>query len=570
MNGSKPHGSSHASEHLLLTVLGTNPSLACYTLRGGECRATLAPAALIELLPSDERPNRVLALCTPEARLESFQELSEALPNDILVDSVDVSADTSAIGVNDYLQSICNAIPSTSAVELSVDVTHGFRHFAIMTYMAALYIAALRRIRLRGAYYGLLRKDGPSPFLDLLHLTELPQWVHALRVLHTTGSTLPIAELLHAKPMDQSRRNIVRDLERFSIGYLSGLPLEVGRQARQIRFHLNPLRKLLKIDHALPRSSEVVKRLEETMRRFEISGLNKNEVNLTDQELDRQSGHIDDLLRSQNVASALGLMNEWTVSWVALRLGTGTEWLDHRGSRRNAANLLGALAAIYSDSQLKDRLTPEQCVLGEFWATLSDLRNGYHHHGMRRQDMVNDSKARQGLDRVKEYWCQTLKLRPSFSLTLGGATSQLILVTPLGKSPGVLSSAVQACRALPDEPDLCLVVCSRESRSTIQAALQHVNYSNGVESFCLDDPYGGRPEIKRVANAARTHLVGAKQVAVNITGGTTLMGLASEEIALAARRLACPVRRFGLIDRRPPKQQATDPYKQGDPFWIDD
>ena len=568
MNGSESHGSLHASEHLLLTVLGRNPSLACYTLRGSECQATLAPAALIELLPSVERPDRVLALCTPEAREESLQELREALPNGIRVDPVDVAADTPAVGVNDYLQAICDSIPSAPGVELSVDVTHGFRHLSILTYLAALYIAALRRIRLRGAYYGLLRKDGPSPFLDLLPLTELPQWIHALGVLHTTGSTLPIAELLCAKPMDQSTKNIVRDLERFSIGYLSGLPLEVGRQARQIQCHLKPLRKLLKNDHALPRASEVVEHLDETVRRFGISGSNKSEVVLSDKELDRQAGHIDDLLRSQNVASALGLMHEWTVSWVALRLGTGSEWLDHRGPRRDAANLLGAFAAICSDRQLKDRLTPEQCALGEFWAALRDLRNGYHHHGMRRQDMVKDSKVQKGLDGAMEYWSQTLKFRPEFRFTLGEAARQLVLVTPLGKSPGVLSSAIQACRASPGEPDLCLVVCSQESRSTIQAALQHANYANEVESLCLDDPYGGTGEITRMATAARAHLVGAKQVAVNITGGTTLMGLASEEIAVAARRLACPVQRFGLIDRRTPERQATDSYKQGVPFWI--
>lgn len=48
------------------------------------------------------------------------------------------------------------------------------------------------------------------------------------------------------------------------------------------------------------------------------------------------------------------------------------------------------------------------------------------------------------------------------------------------------------------------------------------------------------------------------------------MGLAAEALASTARRLARPVRRFGLIDRRPPDQQMDDPYQTGEPFWLDE
>ena len=56
---------------------------------------------------------------------------------------------------------------------------------------------------------------------------------------------------------------------------------------------------------------------------------------------------------------------------------------------------------------------------------------------------------------------------------------------------------------------------------------------------------------------------------MNVTGGTTLMGLAAEELAATARSLACPVRRFGLIDRRTPERQIAEPYRIGEPFWFD-
>jgi hypothetical protein len=85
----------------------------------------------------------------------------------------------------------------------------------------------------------------------------------------------------------------------------------------------------------------------------------------------------------------------------------------------------------------------------------------------------------------------------------------------------------------------------------------------------LEDPFGGRPEIERVVKAARPRILGADEVLVNVTGGTTLMGLVAEALAGTARQLARPVRRFGLIDRRPPADQDADPFRAGEPFWLD-
>ncbi len=57
-----------AREHLLLTVLGKDPKPAQYTLADRRAEAQLAPIALFDLLPEAKRPDRVLALCTLEAR----------------------------------------------------------------------------------------------------------------------------------------------------------------------------------------------------------------------------------------------------------------------------------------------------------------------------------------------------------------------------------------------------------------------------------------------------------------------------------------------------------------------
>ena len=81
--GGLSHGAGDgvARDHLLLTVLGTNPRTARYSLAGQEAEATLAPIALLDLLRPTERPNRVMALCTSQAKKESWPILEEALRN---------------------------------------------------------------------------------------------------------------------------------------------------------------------------------------------------------------------------------------------------------------------------------------------------------------------------------------------------------------------------------------------------------------------------------------------------------------------------------------------------------
>ena len=563
-------------EHLLLTVLGTTPQLALYALGDQQVEARLAPLALLDLLPQGERPGRVVALCTPRAKQESWPLLEEKLRGRCTVELVEVPAGVAQEDISAYLAHVTGAVPAVRDIEITVDVTHGYRHFAFLTYTAVLYLAALRGVRVRGAYYGLLRLDDVSPFLDLGPLLALPRWVHALQVLRDTGSALPMAAVLREGPQDQSARTIARDLSQLSEGYLSGLPVELGQQARGFREQrLRPLKKLLTRSHHIPLAAELVDRLTEILEPFvleqQVSGDGwKQQVTLSKSELERQARMVDDLLLHDSIATALGLLNEWTVSWVAWRLGHERGWLDFKLVRRKAASLLGAIAAVSGDPDLRHLLTDEQGSLGEFWSLLCELRNAYHHHGMRAQILIGNPQIAQKLQRVSAYWTAALRCCPEFSLALGESTGGRLLVSPIGRRPGVLFSALQASRAEENgEPTTCLVICSQETEGLIAEAASQAAYTGQIEPLRLKDPYGGRPEVERLVKAARKHLVGVDDVLVNVTGGTTLMGLTAEALADAARKLARPVRRFGLIDRRPSEQQDTEPYQTGEPFWLD-
>ena len=566
-----------ACKHVLLTVLGTNPTLARYTLGDGECEARLAPIALFDLLSAEDRPNRVLALCTPEAKGDSWPLLEDALSTRCPIDALEIPSGDRQSDIDIFLETVTDAIDGH--VDLTVDVTHGFRHFSFLTYVSVLYLAALRGVKVRGTYYGLLNrdKDARNPFLDLRPLLELPRWVHALEVLRETGSTLPMARILEDGPAGQPAKDNARDLMHLSEAYLSGLPLELGWQARNI--HTNrrkPLRKLLRDVHHLPLADKVVEQLTEILEPFALDGALsgsgwKRQVEISGPELDRQARMIDALLARDSYATALRLMREWFVSWVIHRRTARADWLS-RDARSEAEGLLHAIRAIGSDPDLEDSLTEEQRALGRLWADLAEVRNAYAHHGMRGDDLVRDEKLETTRERVLEFWNDTLRSCPAISLVLGESAGRRVLVSPIGKRPGVLFSALHACRADADdgEPALCLVVCSPETEGEIAEVLEHAEFAGKVVPLVIEDAFGGgAARIRQLARRARGHFIGAAEVLVNVTGGTTLMGLAAEELAATARSLACPIRRFGLIDRRTPERQTSEPYRIGEPFWLD-
>jgi len=576
---------SGASGHYLLTVLGTNPSEARYALDGRLQTSRLAPLALLALLPDSQRPDCVVALCTEQARETSLPILQSSLPDSCSLIPVDVPSGHSQDDINTFLTRATAAIPDATAdssgsgiLQLTIDVTHGFRHFSFLTYLAGLYLVGLRQVELIGAWYGLLQRDQDSPFLDLRPLLELPRWIQALQVLRDTGSALPLARALTDGVEKPLARDVGKELRQISDAYLSALPLELGLRVQQFRQGRlgNPqsLIRLLRDDHRLPLAKELLQKLDQLLLPFSFSDQQqeikvKTQVALDEAELHRQGRFIDDLLLHNDDAVALGLLDEWTVSWAIWTLGQTADWLDYKSRRRQAAGLVGALAAACQNASLTALLSPEQKALGDFWHLLTNLRNGFHHHGMRREELVGNRKTSKELERVKAYWRQTLRACPRLSLTIGAGDGGPLLISPIGQRPGVLYSALLACRErVSAEPAACLVICSHQSGAVIEAAAARAHYSGLLIRLVLNDPYGGHSEFGRLEQEAQETCLKASAVLVNVTGGTTLMGLAAQKLEDLARSFARPVQRFGLIDRRPAAQQEADPYQRGEAFWL--
>ncbi|MBX6751985.1 MAG: hypothetical protein IRY85_20385, partial [Micromonosporaceae bacterium] len=230
-------------EHVMLTSLGTNPSDAVYTLHGREHASNVAPAALYALLPEAERPDRMLVFCTKQAEEKSLPHLRRALDGQPCpIDVVRVSEKGSTQAVHEFLATLAASVPDD--VDLTVDVTQGFRHQAFLTYTGVLYLTALKNVHLRAAYYGMLT-ESPSPFIDIGPIVELPRWFHALRVLRDTGNAHLVAQLVAESGPEAAE--VSRSLELVAEAHASGLPIELGYTAAQfLDHHVDNLRVLLR------------------------------------------------------------------------------------------------------------------------------------------------------------------------------------------------------------------------------------------------------------------------------------------------------------------------------------
>ena len=410
----KIEGAAQSREHLLLTVLGTNPRSAVYALGEQECEAELSPLALTNMLEPEGRPSRVLAICTPEAKDQTWETLRRGLHANIHVDPVEVPSTGSRNDVGGFLSAVAEKIPA--GADLTVDITHGFRHYSFLTFIAVMYLSTLRDIRVRGVYYGMLQgAPAVSPFIDLGELLELQDLIYAVRALSDTGSALPLATVLGGEtgqdrdgaiaPGPSDSFDLVPDLMRLSDAHASGLPLEFGNLVhsllRRAERHRARLQRRADVRQTVqqhgsgkgtvaksfgdllflglnvpgentsydpnmpsggapaglsaairPLVEELLIQLRGMLEPFELrAGAHwKGGVTLDEDELRRQARVIDYQLRCHNTATAIGMMEEWTISWGAWCRDDTREWLNYGTSRQRARAVLASMDQLPADS----------------------------------------------------------------------------------------------------------------------------------------------------------------------------------------------------------------------------
>lgn len=144
----------------------------------------------------------------------------------------------------------------------------------------------------------------------------------------------------------------------------------------------------------------------------------------------------------------------------------------------------------------------------------------------------------------------------------------ILLITPLGLSPGVIYSALVHVK-----PARAIVVTSKEGAMKLPMALkkaQAITKSAPVDCLVreMEDPFTGYQEASRILDSkVRGWLQGADTIVLNLSGGTTMLQYIVEYLARVAERLGVPVRRGIALDRRLFAEQGRNPYVLGE--WVE-
>ena len=587
-----------SKEHILLTSLGLRAIKTEYEWNGKKATTGLTPLALVQLLDKEQLPDHVVTVVTEGAKRETWQLFRAGICQTLKFspEIVEIPDGNSSDEIRQILESVAKRIPE--GADLTLDVTQGFRHFPFIFYALVLYLKSLRGVTIRGAYYGMIEgppRDAPKPIIDLQPLLELPEWFHAVQMFRDQGTTKPMAQLLQpladmlnaetselfkrgdreagSKLSGQAKqiKNSVDWLERYAFAYESALPLELGKASKGL---IDSIQKSPTVDSVdLP---PLFAELNESIATAaEKSAFGKRPSNAGDwkrkppvvldaDELERQARMIDIYLDRDQLSLGVGLMREWVVSWTIWKSGNKADiekWLNHREVRLQYERRLGAIGTFARTPAFSTTITPEQKTFGAFWNDLGhQLRNALLHHGMRVEALEERPKL---LEKVRDFWNGLRQGRNELPL-LGGSHGKL-LISPQGTRPGVLFSALKVTHPA----DTCMVICSSASISSITDAASHAAFVGKTEPIELVDPHGGFDEITKAVDQVRPYLLEADEVVANMTGGTTLMGIIVQQLVEEAQKLDRPVRRFVLIDRRPPAQQDQDPFVQSDCHWLD-
>jgi CRISPR-associated DxTHG motif protein len=557
------------AERWLITFLGLNPQSVRYELDGKQAEARHAALALLELL-GDQAPQAVRVLGTTKSLAETWPDLKDAFEGSASdVEFVELKA---VDDPDQFLTTLIKLVKGRkqqqqqeeAPLELVLDLTHGFRHLPMLAYAGALYLAALRpEVKVVGCWHGML-DNGQGRFINLLPLVELPEWLNALRLLEERGDGTRLAALLQQRLPNElgagdDRRKCAKELNNLALSLAWRCPLDAALAAQVMPEPPKRLGRVL--DSAgVVGAGEIKEQLGKLVERYApteaMSGNSKPGV--TKETLGIHASMIDAAFVRDDLPGAVGLLREWLVSWVwwveQASEASSSKGLD-RGERQRASGLLGALAAMERDESLSGLLNDTQKQIGSFWRDVCETRNALLHNGMRPQSVLEHQERGKGIRSAWEGRVKKLLEEPNVELRPQGRQG-VLLVSPLGRTPGVVQAALACCDP---RPQRLLVVTSAEQ----QEQARSLAATQLVQVITLVDPYRGVSELNDVVEQATKAVALAEQVRVNLTGGTTLLGVAAERIAQAAERLEVEVRRFVLVESAVPSDESSL-------VWVDD
>ncbi|MCX7855689.1 MAG: TIGR02221 family CRISPR-associated protein, partial [Anaerolineae bacterium] len=212
-----------------ISFLGTSSyEEVTYVYQNRQFKTCLFPEALFHFFPELQT---LYLFATPAVQSHpNLQKLRERVPEEKLK-VVCIPDGRSEDELWDIFSTLTERVGERETVVF--DITHSFRSIPFLSFLAAAYLRAARRVRIHAVVYGAYDarpKDdpGPRPVFDLTPFVFLLDWLAATNQFIHTGDAQYLARLLVRE--GEARRsgalkNAGRDLENFSRAIMLCRPL---------------------------------------------------------------------------------------------------------------------------------------------------------------------------------------------------------------------------------------------------------------------------------------------------------------------------------------------------------
>lgn len=580
-------------EKILLTSLSPTPRPVTYYLNINYATASQSPIALLQLLDQGDLPNKIIILCTAKIAHEQLPIVSKEIINFFKEKNIDFDRDNiQNLSIGDdgnheelweILTNILEIIPSNT--DLTLDITHSFRHFPFIYFTTAIFMQALRGVVIKGIYYGMFIQDSQTGnILDLSFILDMVEWFYAIRTFKETGQASHLIEMLsdlqnpptglvgkeEFKPYGNVK-GLLNALTVFNYAYAQALPLEMGIYAAEIEKYLYEMEFTEAMKARIPIPEELIQEIEKFITPFSFgahTNFNKTSLPLNKSILEQQANVISAYIQQAYIHHAIGIAREWLVSIALMynQIGSNNNvaWLKYQEFRRNIENQLNALSSIYA-SEEKVNLSEKQKWLGNTWHAIQNMRNDLAHNGYKENNVLLKENKLKDIEKILNETKARLDNSSYWQLDINRTSNyKKILVSPLGLSKGLLFSAIQHTN-----PDFLVIITSDKSKGYIDEIMHKSQSTAEYKLIVMKEPFTGFGESEEVIKEVKDILLQGEESIINITGGTTAMQYTVQEIANEVKNTNPGIKTIALVDRRSPEEQRANPYEKGEIIWLD-
>ncbi|CAA7602823.1 CRISPR-associated protein, TM1812 family [Acididesulfobacillus acetoxydans] len=598
----------------LMSFLGTNNYLPCvYRTQVGEAAPRrFIQTALVELFLGDLTQEReIIIFLTREARERNWsrngpngerpleEELTEQLSQEaysgIRVRTVDVCEGFTI----DQMWSIFEVVERNVNVgdQVIFDITHSYRSLPFLSLLLLNYARVFRKIKIEGIVYGAFEALGRRnevenmplrerlvDVIDLKEFVRLMDWSAAADHFVKAGDT--------------------KDL--YGIARVELSPVNASLKTTDENLHL--LNRLLKNLHEFSQQAATCRT--RTILRDTLPGISQNAVMNKDEPvpyikallpiLDVVRGKMANMLAGTDIQKANALVR-WCLdhdkiqqAWTILRenvisfLCSAVGYEEHglKAECGRERELITKAAKVLAQNIAAERW--ENAIKSQSWI-VDAMRNDLELLEVAKLlDGIMD--YRNDLDHA-EYTCKNHRAH-KFETVLGTiltkferivemqagkdptwpmrATGEMqkaarLLLSPLGLSAGPLFSALRRLA-----PEHVLVLTSQEADADLPRITEHAEYQGTLQKIVVEDPFTcfqELPQIEAEISRAVESLPNV-EIFVNITGGTTALQYAVQEVASSLRDRDYLVHEVAFADRRLADEQKQVPFVEGEMFYL--